>query len=102
MPRLSDEDRFKRLQQRRDQLNAKLAALEARNRQAEKKRDDRRKILLGALVMVDLPQRPELRAWLLERLPDFLTRPEDKKLFADLLTPAEDVSHDSPETGDAT
>jgi hypothetical protein len=52
--------------------------------------------------MVDLPQRPELRAWLLERLPDFLTRPEDKKLFADLLTPAEDVSHDSPETGDAT
>ena len=91
MPRPSDEDRFKRLQQRRDQLNAKLAALEARNRQAEKKRDDRRKILLGALVMADLPQCPELRAWLAERLPGFLTRTEDKKLFADLLPPDNEV-----------
>lgn len=87
MPRHSDEDRFKRLQQRRDQLNAQLAALEARSRQAEKKREDRRKILLGALVLADLPERPELRTYLAERLPGFLTRPEDRKLFADLLPP---------------
>ncbi len=90
MPRLTDEDRLKQLQQRRDQLNAQLAALEARNRQADKKRDDRRKILLGALVLADLQQRPELRAYLRERLPNFLTRPEDRKLFTDLFPP-EDV-----------
>lgn len=100
MPRLSDDDRLKRLQQRRDQLNAQLAALEARNRQSEKKRDDRRKILLGALVMSDLPERPELRAWLVNRLPGFLTRSEDKKLFADLLTPEDETAPHSP-AGDA-
>ncbi len=96
MPRLSDEARLKQLQQRRDQLNTQLAALEARNRQAEKKREDRRKILLGALVLIDLSERPELRAWLAERLPGFLTRPEDKKLFADLLPPDDEASPKSP------
>ena len=99
MPRLSDEDRLKQLQQRRDQLNAQLAALEARNRQTEKKREDRRKILLGALVLADLPERPELRAWLTDRLPIFLTRPEDRKLFADFLPPDDLASPKSP-TGD--
>ena len=101
MPRLSDEDRLKRLQQRRDQLNAKLAALEARNRQIEKKREDRRKILLGTLVMADLSERAELRAWLAERLPGFLTRTEDKKLFADLLLPPGENNPHSPEAGGA-
>ena len=100
MTRLTDEDRLKRLQQRRDQLNAQLAALEARNRQAEKKRDDRRKILLGTLVMTDLPERPELRAWLAKRLPGFLNRPEDKKLFVDLLTPDDETAPHSS-AGDA-
>lgn len=100
MPRLSDEERLKRLQQRKDQLSAQLAALEARARQAEKKRDDRRKILLGALVLVDLPERPELRAYVAERLPAFLTRPMDKELFADLLAPDESASPITPAARD--
>ena len=103
MPRLSNEERLKRLQQRRDQLNAQLAALEARNRQTEKKRADRRKILVGALVLTDLPERADLMAYLAERLPSFLTRQEDKMLFADLL-PQDDrgLPTSIPPGGDAT
>jgi hypothetical protein len=88
MPRLNDQERLQRLQERRDQLNAQLSALEARAKQTQKKQDDRRKILLGSLLMSDLPQRPELRAYLAERLPAFLARPEDKKLFPEFF-PAE-------------
>lgn len=88
MPRSSDQERLQKLQERRDQLNAQLAAMEARAKQTQKKQDDRRKILLGALVLADLDKRPELKTYLAERLPSFLVRPEDKKLFADLLPAA--------------
>lgn len=88
MPRSSDQERLAKLQERRDQLNAQLAAMEARAKQTQKKQDDRRKILLGALVLADLSNRPELKAYLAERLPGFLVRPEDKKLFVDLLPAA--------------
>lgn len=88
MARPSDQERLQKLQERRDQLNAQLAALEARAKQTQKKQDDRRKILLGSLVLADLDSRPELKAYLAERLPSFLARPEDKKLFAALLPAA--------------
>lgn len=88
MARSSDQERLQKLQERRDQLNAQLAAMEARAKQTKKKQDDRRKILLGALVLADLGSRQELRTYLAERLPGFLVRPEDRKLFADLLAAA--------------
>jgi hypothetical protein len=85
MARSSDQERLQKLQERRDQLNAQLAAIEARAKQTKKKQDDRRKILLGSLILADLETQSELRNYLVERLPSFLTRPEDRKLFADLL-----------------
>lgn len=88
MARSSDQERLQKLQERRDQLNAQLAAMEARAKQTQKKQDDRRKILLGALMLADLDTRPELKAYLAERLPGFLVRPEDRKLFADLMAAA--------------
>lgn len=85
MSRSSDQDRLAKLQERRDQLNAQLAALEARAKQTQKKQEDRRKILLGALILADLDNRQELKTYLAERLPEFLVRSEDKKLFAAML-----------------
>ena len=92
MTRASDQERLAKLQERRDQLNAQLSALQARAKQAQKKQDDRRKILLGSLVLADLQGRPQLKAYLAERLPSFLTRPEDKKLFADVLATPDQLS----------
>ena len=102
MARSSDQERLQKLQERRDQLNAQLAAMEAKAKQTQKKQDDRRKILLGALVLADLDSRPELRTYLTERLPGFLVRPEDRKLFAELLpaVPASESSNVAAEALD--
>ena len=102
MARSSDQERLQKLQERRDQLNAQLAAMEARAKQTQKKQDDRRKILLGALVLADFDTRPELKTYLAERLPGFLVRPEDRKLFAELLpaVPASESSNVAAEALD--
>lgn len=51
MPRKSSIDRMQTLRQKRDQLDAQLRALEARNKQAERKADTRRKVIVGALAL---------------------------------------------------
>jgi hypothetical protein len=56
----------------------------------ERANDTRRKVLLGALVLHRLENGKDefsrrLGEWLKRELPDFLTRPGDKELFADLI-----------------
>ena len=85
----------KPLEQRIAQLEARTKALKAKAAQQDRTRDTRRKILLGALVLYRLEQSGDaefskrLGDWLRRELPGFLSREEDKTLFADLLnTPA--------------
>ena len=61
MPRKSTADRLKTLRERREQLDAQLRALEARNKQAERKADTRRKVIAGALALEHYEKNPELR-----------------------------------------
>jgi len=51
MARRSTTDRLESLRQKRVQLDAQLRALEARNKQAERKSDTRRKVIAGALAL---------------------------------------------------
>ncbi len=72
------------------QLDAQREALRARLGKEERAKDTRRKILLGALVLHRLAEDNRefdkaLKEWLQRELPGFLTRPDDKALFADLL-----------------
>jgi adenosylmethionine-8-amino-7-oxononanoate aminotransferase len=81
------------------QLDAQRQALKARLGKQERARDTRRKVLLGALVLHRLSEDKRefdktLRDWLKRELPGFLTRPNDKELFSDLLS-------DSPPTAPA-
>lgn len=91
-----------RPQQRLAELDAQRSALKARLSKQDRANDTRRKVLLGALVLHRLENAndPEftkrLRDWLRRELPDFLTRDNDKALFADLLTP------ETPSTGAGT
>jgi hypothetical protein len=79
------------LEQQTAQLEARAKALKARMAKQDRARDTRRKILLGALVLHRLEQSGDgefsmrLSDWLRRELPGFLTRDEDKTLFADLL-----------------
>jgi len=84
------------IEERLAQLDAQRKTLQSRLGKQERARDTRRKILLGALVLHRLEQSGDgefskrLGDWLRRELPGFLTRADDKALFADLLNaPAE-------------
>ena len=82
MARQSIEERLAQLDSRRKTLQARLG-------QQERARDTRRKVLLGAFVLHRLERRGDedgpLGDWIRRELPRFLTRDDDKALFADLL-----------------
>ena len=95
------------IEDRLAQLDAQRQALKARLGKQERARDTRRKVLLGALVLHRLSEDKRefdkaLKEWLQRELPGFLTRPDDKELFNDLLavpeksTPAGPVSSPAP------
>jgi hypothetical protein len=79
------------IEERIAQLDARKKALQSRLGKQERAKDTRRKILLGALVMHRLEQSGDsefskrLTDWLRRELPGFLTRDDDKALFADVL-----------------
>ncbi|MDZ7875645.1 MAG: mobilization protein [Rhizobium sp.] len=81
----------KSIEQRLAELDAQRSALKARLSKQDRTNDTRRKVLLGALVLHRLENAndPEftkrLGDWLRRELPGFLTRDNDKALFADLL-----------------
>lgn len=81
----------KSIEQRLAELDAQRSALKARLSKQDRANDTRRKVLLGALVLHRLENAndPEftkrLGDWLRRELPGFLTRDNDKALFADLL-----------------
>lgn len=81
----------KSIEERLAQLDAQRASLKARLSKQDRANDTRRKVLLGALVLhrMENANDPEftkrLGDWLRRELPGFLTRDNDKTLFADLL-----------------
>ena len=99
----------KSIEQRLAELDAQRSALKARLSKQDRANDTRRKVLLGALVLHRLENAndPEftkrLGDWLRRELPGFLTRDNDKALFADLLGPAPSATpHNSNSNEDAS
>jgi len=87
MPKL--DERIATLQQRLQQLKARQQRIAARQRALDSRRsrkaDTRRKILVGAIVLVKLDQGEFNQAQLHRWLDEALTRPDDRALF-DLAT----------------
>lgn len=90
----------KSIEERLSQLNAQRQALKARLIKEERAKDTRRKILLGALVLEKIDGDNEadkpLLAWLRGALPGYLTRPDDKALFTELLKSAAGAPSPTP------
>lgn len=81
MPRANPEERRAKLKEKQARIKAELQRLDARERQAERKRETRRKILAGAMVL-DRVDRGELAEKLFLRDMDrFLERPHERALF---------------------
>ena len=87
MPRKSTADRLYTLRQKREQLDAQLRALEARNKQAERKADTRRKVIAGALALEHYEKNPnsEFRRIIFRLLDEYVLRPHDRALFPELV-----------------
>src|ERR1700722_3924490 len=88
MARRSTTDRLELLRQKRDQLDAQLRALEARNKQAERKADTRRKVIAGALALEHFEANPDsdFARVMMRLLDEYVVRPHDRMLFS-LLAP---------------
>jgi len=69
------------LKKKQEQLKAQIQALEARERLRERKRDTRRKILIGAYYL-DKAKNDD-KAWhlLVAEMDNYLSRDVDRKLF---------------------
>src|ERR1700722_19852217 len=83
MARRSTTDRLELLRQKRDQLDAQLRALEARNKQAERKADTRRKVIAGALALEHFSahRAREFARVMYRLLDEYVVRPHDRALF---------------------
>ena len=73
------------LKAQKEKLAARLNTLEAKAKQDNRKRDTRRKIVVGAAVLAAFDHEPALAAQVRKVLAAFVTRPNDKSVIADLL-----------------
>jgi hypothetical protein len=96
MAKRSIADRLAQLEAQRKNLQSKLG-------KQERAKDTRRKVLLGALVLHRLEKGQDefskkLGDWLNKELPSFLSRDDDRALFADML----DASRRGPRASGAS
>ena len=76
-----DTTRLAKLEERRKQIDAQIQQIKAREQQQERKRDTRRKVLIGAAVL----ERVKNGRWPEDRLQvmmdEYLTKEIDRQLF---------------------
>jgi len=84
-PRLTKAERLEALKKRQDQLKAQIALLETENKTAERKRDARRKIIVGGAVLAHAELHPAFAAELRAALQAAVTRDKDKAVIRDLI-----------------
>lgn len=74
-------DRRQKLLEKKRQLDAQIKALEARERQADRKRDTRRKVIAGALALEHAAYDEDFGRTLFRLLNRHVTRNQDRELF---------------------
>ena len=87
MARKSSSERIALLEERKKQLEAKLSDLNARERMAARKRETRRKIIVGGAVLAHAGQDSAFTETLREILDEAVQRPAERAAIADLLPP---------------
>src|SRR4051794_13472710 len=97
MPRKPDDERLAGLIARRNRTDAEIRRLKAKNEKTARAEDTRRKVIAGALALEHAVRNPGSDfARLMTRLLDEYARPQDRRLFTDLLpggSPAPDAGN---------
>ncbi len=81
MPRANPQERMRKLEEKRARINAEIQRVKARERQAVRKRDTRRKILAGAMVLDRVARGVLTEQLFLRDMDEFLDRPHERALF---------------------
>lgn len=84
--RKSDNERLRDLKQKMEHLKNQHDGLLARQRTRERKRETRRKIIVGAIVLTLAGESEKFREFLRENLDHSIKSERDRELLADLLT----------------
>ena len=84
--RKSDNERLRHLKQKMEHLKNQHDGLLARQRTRERKRETRRKIIVGAIVLTLAGESEKFREFLRENLDHSIKSERDRELLADLLT----------------
>ena len=96
MDMVNRDEKLKKLEERQNQLKTQIQKLRAKEATEDRKRDTRRKVVLGA-VLLEMVKSGE---WSDEKLKNLLdrklTRPRDRELFGLTVEPREWVSGESP------
>ena len=79
--RPSNQERIEALRVRRAEIDAELSRLSARARADSRKQDTRRKILIGAVILQEMQDKPEFRDYVHSLLKARLSKPRDRELF---------------------
>jgi hypothetical protein len=82
------QTRINRIKEKREALAQRLNTLERQAKTAERKRDTRRKIIIGGAVLVHLDKDPAFAASIRSLLGASVGRINDREVIADLLAPA--------------
>ena len=72
---------LEKLKKQREALDARIQAAEARSRNNERKKDTRRKILVGAYYLEQAQKNNQAWTALQQIMTGYLTRDSDRKLF---------------------
>lgn len=81
MARTTAEERLVKLEEQRARLNAEISRVKARASANERKRDTRRKVLAGAMVLGQIEQGTFPKDKFLSQLDEYLERDSDRELF---------------------
>jgi hypothetical protein len=107
MARHKVADEIEQLRKQREQIDARLKAAEARQKEKEQQEEERRKTLAGTVALRFMAANPdnELTRVLSDLLDKYITRPSDRALFSALSrsagwpdgTPDNPVKTDKPQ-----
>lgn len=86
MSRIKQTDKLLSLKEKMKQLAAQAAAIEARQKEQDRKDDTRRKVIAGALALEHLAANPssEFAIVFNQLLNEYVKRPADRALFPSL------------------
>jgi hypothetical protein len=79
---MEKDDRLNALIQRRERINARIQNLAAKRQSEQRKRDTRKKIIAGAVLLAAAQTEPGIAQWFAKQVAR-LPRAEDRALFGE-------------------